>query len=108
VLSGLTNVVFGADTIRNNGFAGGTLNYRAFATGSTQTAGILSVTAGAGTVQITPGASGTNTLTFGSMVVPAAGTSLNLVVPASPGTNSIAFTTGKSIRSRAAIQIICQ
>ncbi|MCX6850548.1 MAG: autotransporter-associated beta strand repeat-containing protein [Verrucomicrobia bacterium] len=97
VLSGLTNVVFAADTIRNNGFAGGTLNYKAFSTGSTQTAGILSVTAGAGTVQITPGASGTNTLTFGSMVVPATGTSLNLVVPASPGTNSIAFTTGNTL-----------
>ena len=94
VLSGLSNVVFAADTIRSNGFAGGTLNYLPSAGGS-QTAGILSITAGAGTVQIT-GTSGTNTLTFGSITAPSLGTGLNFVTSGA-GTNTIVLAAPPAV-----------
>ena len=87
-------LTFAVDAIRGTGYgAGGTFNYSAFSTGSTETMGILSISAGAGTVQITPTA-GTNTLTFGSITAPAVGTGLNFIVPTTPGTNSIVLMAG--------------
>lgn len=47
--------------------------------GSTQALGALTLTAGAGTLQVDAPASGTNTVTFSSMPAPAAGSALNII-----------------------------
>ncbi len=93
MMNNSSGVVFNADAITNNGFAGGTFQYQAFSAGSSETLGILTTTAGAGAVKITP-TGGINNLTFGSMTAPSQGTSLNLVAPASPGTNTITLLAG--------------
>lgn len=56
--------------------------YAGGATGSTQAFGALTLTSGAGTLQVDAAASGTNALTFTSVVIPAGGGSLNIVSPA--------------------------
>lgn len=59
-------------------FAGG-------ATAATQALGALTLTAGAGTLQVDAPASGTNALSFTSLATPAAGSALNMVSPAGTG-----------------------
>jgi autotransporter-associated beta strand protein len=84
-------ITFGADTAANTGWTGtqtaaGTLQYDGFSSGAattnTQGLGALTVSAGAATVVLNPGANNAITLSFASLVTPAAGTGLNFVVPA--------------------------
>jgi autotransporter-associated beta strand protein len=78
-------IVFGTDSLTQNGSAGGTLEYvNSFAGGAgAETLGALSVTAGAGTVKVTPNAvtGGTALLNFASLTAPSAGTALNFTIP---------------------------
>ncbi|CAN5834178.1 autotransporter-associated beta strand repeat-containing protein [soil metagenome] len=88
VINDGSGVVFNVDAITGNGWAGGTFEYVGFSTGSSETVGALTPTAGVGTVKVTPGVSGTTQLTFGSLAARTAGATLNFT----PGTGVISYT----------------
>lgn len=71
-------VIFNVDAFTQA--AGGNLEYKgADGSASTETVGALTMTAGGGTLRVTPGAGGSAALTFASLAAPAAGTSLNVI-----------------------------
>ncbi|MDH4455002.1 MAG: autotransporter-associated beta strand repeat-containing protein, partial [Verrucomicrobiota bacterium] len=84
VINNGSSLIFNVDPITGNGTAGGTFNYLGFSTGSTEALGQLVPTAGAGTIQVTPGSSGTTTLSFASLGARGAGATLNF----KPGTGT--------------------
>lgn len=57
----------------------GIFEFAGSAAASTQALGALTLTAGAGTLQVDAPATGTNTVTFSSMPAPAAGSTLNII-----------------------------
>lgn len=59
----------------------GTLEYGGATTASTQTLGALTLTSGSGVLKVDAPASGTNTVSFTSLVTTALGTGLNIVSP---------------------------
>ncbi|MFZ9436639.1 MAG: beta strand repeat-containing protein, partial [Opitutales bacterium] len=92
VVNDSSGLQFLADPIRGTQFAGGILEYRAFADGSSETMGILTPTAGAGRVIITPGAAATtSSLTFGSLGTRGAGGTISFSTGAGAGASSIRF-----------------
>ncbi len=88
------NIIFNADSLTLNQTAGGTLEYIGLPTGSTETVGSLTATAGAGTVKVTPGASGTTSLIFSSLGTINTGTGLNFEVPVNGSVSITGLATG--------------
>ena len=60
----------------------GTFQFGGSTAASTQALGALTLTSGAGTLQVDAPASGTNAVTFTSLALPVAGSGLNVVTPA--------------------------
>ena len=87
ILSSTGAVVFNASAF--NQAAGGILNYVGYDTGSTEQVGALTATAGAATVMVTAGTSGTTTLEFTSLGARSNGATVDFV----PGSGKIKFTT---------------
>ncbi len=90
VINNGSQIIFGADALTNNGWAGGIFEYQGSLTGGTLTeqVGALTATAGAGAVKVTANG-GLPTLNFASLGSRTAGATLNL----NPGANSdITFT----------------
>lgn len=70
-------IVFNVDAFTQS--AGGTFEYRgAASSASTESVGALTLTAGAGTIRLTPGAGGTTALTFASLGTVTAGSGVNI------------------------------
>ncbi|MEZ0276919.1 MAG: autotransporter-associated beta strand repeat-containing protein, partial [Roseimicrobium sp.] len=88
-MNNTSGVTFAADTaITNLGSAGGTFEYAGFSSGSSETVGRLTPTAGLGIVKVTSGVSPA-TLTFLDLGARGAGSILNF----QPGTGTISFAT---------------
>lgn len=84
VLPDAAAVIFNVDSFTQG--AGGVLEYNGAAnSGSTETVGSLTLTAGAGTLRINAGVDGTAALNFASLAAPSVGTGLNVI----PGTGSV-------------------
>jgi autotransporter-associated beta strand protein len=90
VINNASQLIFAADALRGNQWAGGTFEYQGSAAGGTLTEqlGALTATAGAGSVKVTANG-GTPTLNFASLGTRTAGATLNL--NPGPGTD-ITFT----------------
>ncbi|MGV3664411.1 MAG: autotransporter-associated beta strand repeat-containing protein, partial [Prosthecobacter sp.] len=94
VINNGSQIVFGADTLTNNGWAGGTFDYQGSAAGGTLTeqVGALTPSAGHGIVKVTANG-GTPTLNFASLGTRTAGATLNLQPTGGPITFTAAAGT---------------
>ncbi|MGC3971579.1 MAG: autotransporter-associated beta strand repeat-containing protein [Pirellulales bacterium] len=93
----ISNIVQDASAITFNSAtdqtAGGILEYVGLSTGSTEVVGTLTPTAGHGIIKITPGASGTTTLTFSGKGTRSTGATLNFT----PGVGVLTLTSGAAV-----------
>lgn len=90
LLSG--GLIFNADLLSSNQWAGGTFEYVGLSgEASSETLGALNANAGASTVKVTPTGGGSAALTFTGTLTGANGSGLNIVVPAGAG-NSVTVT----------------
>jgi autotransporter-associated beta strand protein len=91
VLNNFSGVSFITDPIFGTHLAGGVFNYLAYSGGSSEAVGVLTPSAGAGRVIVTPGSSGASTLTFASLGARSAGATLAFSYGVGTGTAGIQF-----------------
>ncbi|EDY18785.1 autotransporter-associated beta strand repeat protein [Chthoniobacter flavus Ellin428] len=92
VINNTSALIFNVDTLNTNQVAGGTFEYQGFSgVASTESLGALTLTAGAGTIKVTPGAGGTAALIFSSTGAVVPGTGANIL---STGTVNVTGASG--------------
>jgi hypothetical protein len=95
-MNNASGVTFNTDGIIGTQLAGGTFQYLGAATGSAETVGVLTPTAGHGKVIVTPGASGTTSLIFGSLGTRGAGATLSFASGTGAGVQFLTAPAGSN------------
>ncbi|MEO6750351.1 MAG: autotransporter-associated beta strand repeat-containing protein, partial [Chthoniobacteraceae bacterium] len=97
VINNTSALTFNVDPLNTNQVAGGTFEYQGFSGGAlTESLGALTMTAGAGTIKITPGGGATG-LTFASLTTPSIGTGLDIIGSGSVTLTGVATSTATTL-----------